>query len=438
MNPKALHKISYGLYVVSSKKGDSINGQIANTVFQVCADPPVIAVCINKKNLTHEFIQGSKVFTVSILSKETPMKFIGLFGFKSGRDVNKFEKINYKIGVTGSPIVTDNAIGYVEADIINSIDVETHTIFIGKILDAQIMNDSEPLTYTYYHEIKKGKVPKTAPTYIEENKKEVKKMDKYRCKACGYIYDPEKGDPDGGIDPGTPFEDIPDDWVCPVCGVGKDMFEKESQREDGIDFVVIVTPNNTHFPISKASLEHGIHVVCDKPLTISSRESEQLAEISDEKDLLFCVTYTYTGYPMVKQMKAMIANGELGEIRFINAEYPQEWLAASIEKTGQKQSVWRTDPSQSGASNCVGDIGSHIENMVSYLTGLKITSLCARLDTFVEGRILDDNASILVEYDRGAKGLYWSSQVAIGHDNGLSGVILCRLGPISLSMTDTL
>ncbi len=198
-----------------------------------------------------------------------------------------------------------------------------------------------------------------------------------------------------------------------------DMFEKERQREDGIDFAVIVTPNNTHFPISKAALEHGIHVVCDKPLTITSRESEQLAEISDEKGLLFCVTYTYTGYPMVKQIKTMIANGELGEIRFINAEYPQEWLAKSIEKTGQKQSVWRTDPSQSGASNCVGDIGSHIENMVSYLTGLKITSLCARLDTFVEGRILDDNASILVEYDSGAKGLYWSSQVAIGHDNGL-------------------
>ncbi len=198
-----------------------------------------------------------------------------------------------------------------------------------------------------------------------------------------------------------------------------DMFEKESQREDSIDFVVIVTPNNTHFPISKAALEHGIHVVCDKPLTITSRESEQLAEISDEKDLLFCVTYTYTGYPIVKQIKSMIANRELGEIRFINAEYPQEWLATSLEKTGQKQSVWRTDPSQSGASNCVGDIGSHIENMVSYLTGLKITSLCARLDTFVEGRILDDNASILVEYDSGAKGLYWSSQVAIGHNNGL-------------------
>lgn len=227
MNPKALHKISYGLYVVSSKKEDSVNGQIANTVFQVCAEPPVIAVCINKQNLTHEFIQKSKVFTVSILSKETPMKFVGLFGFKSGKDVNKFEEISYKIGVTGSPIVTDNAIGYLEADVINSMDVKTHTIFIGKILDAQIMNNEEPLTYAYYHEIKRGKSPKTAPTYIKENQKEVKKMEKYRCKACGYVYDPEKGDPDGGIAPGTPFEDIPDDWVCPVCGVGKDMFEKE-------------------------------------------------------------------------------------------------------------------------------------------------------------------------------------------------------------------
>jgi predicted dehydrogenase len=131
------------------------------------------------------------------------------------------------------------------------------------------------------------------------------------------------------------------------------------------------------------------------------------------------VTYTYTGYPIVKHIKKMIANQELGEIRFINAEYPQEWLATPLEKTGQKQSLWRTDPAQSGASNCVGDIGSHIENMISYLTGLKITSLCARLDTFVKGRILDDNASILVEYDTGAKGLYWSSQIAVGHDNGL-------------------
>jgi len=199
----------------------------------------------------------------------------------------------------------------------------------------------------------------------------------------------------------------------------QDMFEKESQRKDSIDFVVIVTPNNTHFPIAKSAMEHGFHVVCDKPLTVTSQESEELAKISQENDLLFCVTYTYTGYPMVKHIKNMIANKELGTIRFINAEYPQEWLATPLEKTGQKQSLWRTDPEQSGASNCVGDIGSHIENMVSYLTGLKINSLCARLDTFVKGRILDDNASILVEYDKGAKGLYWSSQIAVGHDNGL-------------------
>ncbi len=198
-----------------------------------------------------------------------------------------------------------------------------------------------------------------------------------------------------------------------------DMFEKESRRRDAVDFVVIVTPNNTHFPIAKAAMEHGFHVVCDKPLALNSRESEQLMQISESTKLLFGVTYTYTGYPMVKHIKKMIANGELGDIRFINAEYPQEWLSTPIEKTGQKQSVWRTDPVQSGASNCVGDIGSHIENMVSYLTNLKISSLCARLDSFVEGRILDDNASILLEYDNGAKGLYWSSQIALGHDNGL-------------------
>jgi flavin reductase (DIM6/NTAB) family NADH-FMN oxidoreductase RutF/rubredoxin len=227
MNPKALHKVSYGLYVVSSKKEGRINGQIANTVFQVTSDPPTIAVSINKKNLTHEFIQESKVFTVSILSKETPMKFIGLFGFRCGRDIDKFKDVKYKNGINDAPIVLENTIGCLECEVIDSIDVGTHTIFIGKILDAQLMNDGEPLTYAYYHEIKGGKAPKTAPTYIKENKKEVKKVEKYRCTVCGYVYDPEKGDPDGGIAPGTPFEDIPDDWVCPVCGVGKDMFEKE-------------------------------------------------------------------------------------------------------------------------------------------------------------------------------------------------------------------
>lgn len=199
----------------------------------------------------------------------------------------------------------------------------------------------------------------------------------------------------------------------------EEMAEAEGKRKDKIDFIVIVTPNNSHFPIAKLALQNGIHVVCDKPLTTDSKNAEELERIAVEKDLLFCVTYTYTGYPIVKHMKEMIKNEDLGSIRFVNAEYPQDWLATPLEKTGQKQSVWRTDPKQTGISNCVGDIGSHIENMVSYLTGLKIKSLCARLDTFVEGRILDDNASIMVNYDNGAKGLYWSSQIAVGHDNGL-------------------
>lgn len=228
MNSKTLYKISYGLYVVSSKKGERLNGQIANTVFQITAEPPVIAVCINKQNLTHQFIQESKVFAASILSKETPMRFIGHFGFKSGRDLDKFEDLDYKIGVTGAPLVLENCIGYIEAEVVNSVDVGTHTIFIGKVVDAQIIKDEEPMTYAYYHQVKGGISPKTAPTYIkEENQKRVRKMERYRCTICGYIYDPEKGDSDSGIKPGTSFEDLPDEWVCPVCGAGKDAFEKE-------------------------------------------------------------------------------------------------------------------------------------------------------------------------------------------------------------------
>jgi predicted dehydrogenase len=198
-----------------------------------------------------------------------------------------------------------------------------------------------------------------------------------------------------------------------------EMIKAEAARGDTIDFVVIVTPNNTHYPMAEAALKAGLHVVCDKPLTIDSGRAEKLARLAEEKNLLFGVTYTYTGYPMIKHIRDMIADGKLGDIRFINAEYPQDWLAEPAEKTGQKQALWRSDPEKSGPSNCTGDIGSHIENMVSFLTGLKIKKLCARLDTFVEGRVLDDNATIMTEYDSGAKGLYWSSQIAVGHDNGL-------------------
>ncbi|RZN68664.1 MAG: High molecular weight rubredoxin [Candidatus Methanolliviera hydrocarbonicum] len=232
MDSKAFHKISYGLYLVCSKKGDKFNGQIANTVIQVTSDPPKIAVAINKENLTNEFIRESKVLTVSILSKEAPMKFIGHFGFKSGRELDKFEGMHYKVGVTGAPIIIENSIAYLEAKVVGSLDVGTHTVFIGEVVGAEVIDEyEEPMTYAYYHEVKRGKSPKNAPTYIKEEKeekKEVLKMAKYRCSVCGYVYNPEKGDPDSGIDPGTPFEEIPDDWVCPVCGAGKDQFKKEA------------------------------------------------------------------------------------------------------------------------------------------------------------------------------------------------------------------
>ena len=196
------------------------------------------------------------------------------------------------------------------------------------------------------------------------------------------------------------------------------MIKAEAKRPKKIDFIIVVTPNISHYPIAKLALENGIHVVCDKPLTTSSRDAQELANLAAKKRLLFCVTYAYSGFPIIKHMREMIANGELGTIRFVAGEYPQDWLATPLEKTGQKQAAWRTDPKWAGISNCVGDIGSHVEHMVSYLTGLEIESLCARLDTFGQGRVLDDNASIMLNYKGGAKGLYWSSQIAVGHDNG--------------------
>ena len=226
MNLKALHSCSYGLYVISSREGDRLNGQIANTVFQITSQPPTIAVSINKQNLTHEFISKSKVFTASILSQDTPLSFIGHFGFKSGREVDKFKDINYRLGETEAPIILDHTIGYLEAKMINQVDVGTHTVFIGEIVGADVIKEGEPMTYAYYQQVKRGTTPKTAPSYIEERKETVSKMAKYKCTVCGYIYDPEAGDPDGGIKPGTPFEQIPDDWVCPVCGASKDQFEK--------------------------------------------------------------------------------------------------------------------------------------------------------------------------------------------------------------------
>jgi flavin reductase (DIM6/NTAB) family NADH-FMN oxidoreductase RutF/rubredoxin len=225
MNTKALYKISYGIYVVCSVKGDKINGQIANTVIQVASEPPTIAVSINKGNLTHEYIKESGVFTASILCQDTPLSFIGNFGFKSGRDSNKFEGINYKTGTTGAPVVTDYATAYMEVRVNKELDVGTHTMFIGELVDADVLTEDACMTYEYYHQVKRGTTPKSAPSYVEK-KEEKSGMKKYECTVCGYVYDPEEGDPDSGIAPGTAFEDLPDDWVCPICGASKEDFRE--------------------------------------------------------------------------------------------------------------------------------------------------------------------------------------------------------------------
>ena len=216
-----------------------------------------------------------------------------------------------------------------------------------------------------------------------------------------------------------------------------EMAKQEASRDDGIDFVVIVTPNNSHFEIAKAFLEAGIHVVCDKPLTTSLADAEELGRIVEKTGLLFGVTYTYTGYPTVKRARELVRSGALGRIRFVNAEYPQEWLSTAAEQDAKnRQAGWRTDPAQSGISNCVGDIGTHIENMVSYVTGLEIRSLSARLDSFVGGRKLDDNATVMVNYSGGATGVYWSSQIAVGYDNALRIRVFGEKGAIEFAQED--
>jgi len=232
LDRRALYIISYGMYVVTSRLGNELNGQIANTVFQVSSEPPRIAVSINKNNLTHEYISKSRVLAVSVLDESTPMTFIGLFGFKSGRDVDKLSQVKYRKGLTGCPLVTENALAVIEGKVVGSADAGTHTIFVADLVAAEVLREGTPLTYAFYHEQKKGKAPKSAPTYIEtpeatEQKEVPKKMKKYVCNVCGYIYDPDLGDPDNGIKPGTAFEDLPDDWVCPVCGASKEDFSPQ-------------------------------------------------------------------------------------------------------------------------------------------------------------------------------------------------------------------
>lgn len=227
MDKKTLHKLSYGMYVICSKAEGKYNGQIANTVFQITSEPATIAVSINKSNLTHSYIQTSKELTISIIGQDADMSLIGTFGFRSGRDIEKFKDVDYDLVSNGVPIIKDGCLGYIEGQVIDEVDVGTHTVFIVGVEEAEITGQKEPMTYAFYHQVKKGKSPQSAPTYIKEEKKTMDDSVKYVCSVCGYVYDPAEGDPDNDIAPGTSFEELPDDWVCPVCGVGKDEFEKE-------------------------------------------------------------------------------------------------------------------------------------------------------------------------------------------------------------------
>lgn len=207
-----------------------------------------------------------------------------------------------------------------------------------------------------------------------------------------------------------------------VYGSFKEMARKEAQlpEEKKIDFVVIVTPNNTHYEIARAFLEAGFHVVCDKPMTFNLKQAKILARLVKKSKKVFALTHNYTGYPMVKEARNLVGSGKLGKILKVVVEYPQGWLITPLERSGQKQASWRTDPEQAGASCCMGDIGTHAENLVRYITGLEINELCADLTTFIKGRKLDDDGNVLVRYKGGAKGILYASQISGGEENDLT------------------
>ena len=207
-----------------------------------------------------------------------------------------------------------------------------------------------------------------------------------------------------------------------VYGSYAEMIESEKALPENVrmDFVSIVTPNHVHYAPAKMALENGFHVVCDKPLCFSMEEAEDLVKLVNETGLIFALTHNYTGYPMVKQARAMVKNGDLGEIRKVIVEYPQGWLSTKLEDSDQKQAVWRTDPKRSGIAGAMGDIGTHAENLAEYITGLKIKEICADLTAFVDGRLLDDDGNILLRFDNGAKGVLHASQIAAGEENNLN------------------
>lgn len=197
------------------------------------------------------------------------------------------------------------------------------------------------------------------------------------------------------------------------------MAKREARLKDGVQAVAIVTPNHMHFAAAREFLKRDIHVICDKPLTATLADARKLVRVAQASDALFVLTHNYTGYPMIRQAREMIAAGDLGPLRVVQVEYPQDWLTEATEASGQKQAAWRTDPAQSGAGGCIGDIGTHAFNLAGFVTGLTLDALAADLHTFVGGRRLDDNAHVMLRYHGGARGMLWSSQVAPGNENGL-------------------
>ncbi len=206
-----------------------------------------------------------------------------------------------------------------------------------------------------------------------------------------------------------------------VYGTYQEMFEKEKMlpEEERMDFVIIVTPNHVHFEPAMMALENGFHVVMDKPITFNLDEALKLKEKLDQTGLIFALTHTYSGYPAVKHAKQMVADGEFGNIRKIYVEYPQGWLSTKLEDTGNPQASWRTDPTRSGKAGCIGDIGTHVHHLAEYITGLKVTELCAELNTFVPTRLLDDDGAALLRFNNGAKGVLTATQVAAGEENAV-------------------
>ncbi len=214
-----------------------------------------------------------------------------------------------------------------------------------------------------------------------------------------------------GLALGLPRERSYPDYAAMLAG--------EAKRADGIEAVAIVTPNHVHVPAAKACLAAGLHVICDKPLAVSLAEARELAAIAAKSDRVFAVTYNYTGYPMVRHARAMVAAGEIGRVRVVQVEYAQDWLATRLEESGQKQAAWRTDPARSGPAGALGDIGTHAFNLAEFVTGDRVSAVACDLQATVPGRRLDDNAQMLLRFAGGARGGLWASQVAVGHENGL-------------------